>query len=231
MRTSIVIVVLMYACARGLLAGAPSDHLVRPYEDRDWGVPGYAAFLEKKLLTTPASYGRILVLPSGGSYGEYSLSLYQGSRAEGVKLTYVSASRSVWSYLSDKSSRQRPGVHEPWQDAPLRLNRSDATLPMAAGVALRSALAAMIRRTRGEWPGGTAIALDGSDIQFSLVESGRTMTGVMTAGLSGKNLSEMRELVGLLKTYCGTSRSHQASLATRIERKAKEIATRANTAN
>src|SRR4051812_24952521 len=207
MRACTVIVALVFSCAPALLANTPEDHLVRPYEDRDWGVPGYATFLEKKLFITPVSYGRILVLPSGGSFGEYSLSLYRSSRDEGVNLTYVSASRSVWSYLSDKSSRQRSGIHEPWEDAPLRFNRSDATLPMAAGIALRSALAAMIQTTRGKWPGGTAIVLDGYDIQFSVVEGGKTITGVMTAGLSGKNLSELRELVELLKTYCRISRS------------------------
>lgn len=229
MRAFIVIAAFECLGAQALLASASGDHLVRPYEDRDWGVRGYAAFLEKKLFVTPVSYGRILVLPSAGSIGEYSLSLYPSSRGEGVRLTYVRASRNVWSSLSEKSSPSRSsGVHEAWENAPLRFKRSDATLPMAAGAAVRAALAAMIRKTHGTWPGGTEITLDGSDLQFSLVERGRTMTGVITAGLTGRNVEELRKIVGLLKTYCEASPSQQASLASRIERKAREIATRAS---
>ncbi len=214
---------------RSLVADASEDHLVRPYEDRDWGVRGYASFLEKKLFITPATYGRILVLPSAGSLGEYSLSLYLSSRAGLVSVTYVRASRNVWSYLSDKSSpSSRQGVHEAWEDAPLRFTRSDATLPIAAAAPLRGALAAMLRRTHGKWPGGTRVIVDGYDVQFSLPAGGKIMAGVITAGLRGKNVSELQKIVEMLKTYCETSRSHQASLATQIERKAKQITVRAN---
>jgi len=225
----IFIAVVCLFGVRSIVARASEDHLVRPYEDRDWGVPGYASFLQKKLFLTRATYGRILVLPSAGSLGEYSLSLYVSSRAGLVSVTYVRASRNVWSYLSDKSSPSSgKGVHEAWEDAPLRFTRSDATLPIAAAAPLRGALAAMLRRTNGRWPGGTRVIVDGYDMQFSLTDGGKTMAGVITAGLSGKNVSELQKIVELLKTYCETSPSNQASLATQIERKAKQIAAHAN---
>ncbi len=213
---------------RSLLANAP-DHLVPPYEDRDWGVSDYAALLENKLFLTPATYGRVLVRPSAGSIGESSLSLHPSSHEGTVSVTYVRASRNVWYYLSyPPSPASRHSAHEAWEDAPLRFSRSDATLPASAGAALRAALAAMLRGTRGRYPGTTRVIVDGYDIQFSLVESGKTMRGVITAGLTGKNVSELEKVVDLLESFCQAPSARQASLATQIERKAKQIVARTN---
>jgi len=86
----------------------------------------------------------------------------------------------------------------------------------------------MLRGTRGRYPGTTRVIVDGYDIQFSLVESGKTMRGVITAGLTGKNVSELEKVVDLLESFCQAPSARQASLATQIERKAKQIVARTN---
>ncbi len=222
------IAVASLMAVRSLLAGAP-DHLVPPYEDRDSGVRGYASFLERHLFLTPATYGRVLVQLSPASFGEYSLSVYPNPQAGVVRVTLVRASRNVWSYLSDKKHGHAvPAVHEPWEVAPLRFHRSDATLSMSAGAALRAAFAAMLQDTRGRYPGYSGgVIVDGYDIEFSLAERGMMMRGVITANVSGKNVSELRKLVDLLERYCQAQSARQASLAGEIERKARLIATRA----
>lgn len=229
MRARTVAIVFVYSCTLHLVLASAPDHLVPPYQDQDWGIRGYGSFLEKKLFLTPADYGRILVLPSAGSIGEYSLSIYPSSRAGVVGITYVKASRNIWTYLSAKSSKATPPpVHEVWEVAPLRFNRIDATLSESAGGALRGALAAMIRGTRGQYPGTTRVIVDGYDIQFSVVESGKTITGVITAGLSGKNVSELHKLVDLLANYCQAPANRRDPLMNEIKRKATQVATGAN---
>jgi hypothetical protein len=224
----VVIAVASFIAVRSLLATAP-DHLVPPYEDRDWGVRGYASTLKKHLFLTPATYGRILVLPSAGSIGEYSLSIYPNPQGAVVRVTLVRASKNVWSDLSAKvASHAAPAVHEPWEVAPLRFHRSDATLSMSAGAALRAAFAAMLQHTRGRYPGYSGgVIVDGTDIEFSLAERGMTMRGVITPNVSGTNVSELRKLVDLLERYCQGQSARQASLAAEIERKARLIAAHA----
>src|SRR4051812_39711253 len=103
--------------ARSLCASTPGDHLVPPYSDRDWGVPGYNSLVEKKLFITPASYGRILVRPSMGSQGEYAFSLYRIGN-DSVQITYTKASRNIWSYLSAKrfAVSRSSFPREPWEN-------------------------------------------------------------------------------------------------------------------
>ena len=108
MNARMVVVAFVYSCAVcSLVARAPDDHLVRPYVDRDWGVRGYASLLEKKLFVTPAGYGRILVLPSAGSLGEYALSI-RGVIASGhcsamsiPSCVRIVAERKVYDYAKD----------------------------------------------------------------------------------------------------------------------------------
>jgi hypothetical protein len=225
----IIIAVACLGIAPSLVASAP-DHLVPPYEDRDWGLRGYASFVQKHLFLTPATYGRILVHPSPASIGEYSLSIYPSREPGLVHVTLVRASRNVWSYLSDKRHGVAvPPIHEPWEVAPLRFHRSDATLPMSAGAALRAVFAIMLHDTRGRYPGYSGgVIVDGYDIEFSLSGRDMTMRGVITANVSGKNVSELRKLVDLLESYCQAQSARQASLVGDIERKAKLIVTRAS---
>lgn len=226
---AVTIAVAVVAAVTSRLASA-EDHLVPPYEDRDWGLSGYASFLEKHLFVTPATYGRIRVQLSPTSFGEYSLSIYPSAAPSVVNITLVKASRNVWSYLTDKKhGTVVPPVHEAWEVAPLRFHRSDAVLPISVGAALRAALAAMLRETRGRYPGYSGgVIVDGYDIEFSLAEHGRTMRGVITANVSGTKVSALYKLVDLLEAYCESPPRRQAALAAEIENKAKSIASRAN---
>jgi hypothetical protein len=228
MRADTVIVAIVCFIAVSSLASA-EDHLVPPYKDSDWGLRGYALFLQKHLFLTPATYGRVLVHPSPASIGEYSLSIYPTREPGLVHVSLVRASRNVWSYLTDKKDGVTvPPVHEPWEVAPLRFHRSDATLPMSAGAALRAAFAAMLHGTRGRYPGYSGgVYVDGYDIEFSLTEGSATLRGVITPNVTGKNVSELRKLVDLLESYCQAQSGRRASLAGDIERKARSIATRA----
>jgi hypothetical protein len=87
----------------------------------------------------------------------------------------------------------------------------------------------MLHDTRGRYPGYSGgVIVDGYDTEFSLSERGRTMRGVITPNVSGKNVSELHKLVDLLESYCQAQSARQASLAGDIERKARLIATRAS---
>ena len=89
----------------------------------------------------------------------------------------------------------------------------------------------MLRGTRDRYPGTTRVIVDGYDIQFLLIEGGKTMRGAITAGLSGKNVSELAKVVDLLESLCRAPSARQATLASQIERKARQIAARAKKSN
>jgi hypothetical protein len=203
-----------------LFASTPGDHLVHPYQDKDWGERGYAALLEKNLFVSPATYGRVVVRPSMGSLGEYSFALYPIANHSSAQITYTKASRNIWSDLRDQHIPRGTYQREPWEDAPLRFSRSDVKLPLSTAVAFRAALREMLRHTSGDWIG---LGFDGTDIECSLAENGKIVTGVILAGLPGKNVSELRKLAYSLKTYCEAAEPQRAALAADIERRAKRF--------
>lgn len=219
----LAIAIFLQACAHSGRASASDDHLVQPYFDRDWGAPGYASLLQKKLFLTAADYGRVIVRPSPASIGEYAISVYSADSEKDAHITLTRAGRNLWyqrSYQREKTVSDDPYA----SSAPIKVTRIDATLPVSTALAIRAAWAEMLRGTAGKWPGrGDRIVLDGTDIEFALIEGGKKMTGVIAAGATGKNTLQLRKLSELLERYCTASPSQRSSIASEIETKAKHL--------
>jgi hypothetical protein len=219
----LAIAIFLQACINSGTAGASDDHLVQPYSDRDWGAPGYASSLQKKLVLTTADYGRVLVRPSPASIGEYVISVYSADSGKEAHITLTRAGRNLWyqhSYQKEKTVSDDPYA----SSAPIKVTRIDATLPVSTARAIRSAWAEMLRGTAGKWPGqGNRIVLDGTDIEFSLIDGGKKMTGVIAAGATGKNTLQLRKLSELLERYCTAPPSQRRSIASQMETKAKHL--------
>src|SRR5438874_8257191 len=61
----------------------------------------------------------------------------------------------------------------------------------------------MLRGARDRYASTTRVIVDGYDIQCLLIEGGKTMRGAITAGLSGKNVSELAKVVDCLRAFAG----------------------------
>lgn len=233
MRTGTLAVVGLALLVSGnsILGNTATDHLVHPYRDKDWGVAGYWSLLKKKLFLTPAKAGRILVSPSMGAFGEYTFAFDEDRDRSITVITYARASRNIWGTISDRElapSRDKSTLQD-WEKAPLRITRREIPLPSPTAAALRAAIAEMLRGTRDKWPGGELMAVDGTDFQFWLKKDGKTSTGVISPDMTGRNVSELRDLVGVLTKYCESLPERRSSVAQEIEKRAIRLSKRLET--
>ena len=201
--------------AHGVVAATSEDHLVPRFPDSSWGVPGYYALLQKKLFLTRADYGRVLLLQS--FTGECALAVYPS----GSNTAYVTCTKADEDLWQQRSSALYSVPKDPAADKrQIHITRVDAPLTISTAVAIRDALAAMLRHTAPYRAGGP-IVVDGTYIEFSLARADETVIGAVIPGMHSKNTSELAKIAYMLKTYCTTPSHQRIALAAQIETRAK----------
>jgi hypothetical protein len=221
-RLVLLALVALHACTHFSVATVADDHLVPVDPDRGAGVPDYGALLQKKLFVTPANYGRVLVLPSAASLGEYALSLYSTASKNVHNITYTKAARNLWYQRSLRGSLSLRDDPYSSQE-PIRITRIDAVLPPSTALAIRAAWTEALRGTAPHSRGGP-IVVDGADFEFSLVDRGKTATGVIMPGMrEGKSMSQLIAVTELLETYCKAGPNQRAHIALQIEKRANDL--------
>jgi hypothetical protein len=204
--------------ADSVVATTSEDHLVPRFPDSAWGVPGYYTLLQKKLFLTRADYGRVLLLQS--LTGECALAVYS-SGSNGAYVTCTKADEDLW---QQRSSALYAVPKNPAADKRrIHITRVDAPLAISTAVAIRDALAAMLRQTVPNRVGGP-IVVDGTYIEFSLAAADKTMIGAVIPGMHSKNTSELAKIAYMLKTYCTAPSDQRSALAAQIETRAKNLA-------
>jgi hypothetical protein len=214
MRARTVITSLLASLLASLPAGAAEDHLV-PREDRS-EAPNYYALLAKKLMVTPADYGRFLVLRSPASVGEDSVALWSsGAR---FQLTYTKASGNI--YYSAMSP------NDPEYRGPVTTSRVDAEIPASAAAAVRRAWTVMLQHIspRRQRLRPQQIIIHGEVYEFS-VGGGRTVVGAAIEGQTGTHTLELINIGRLLIDYSRATLPRRESIAREIERRATVLAT------
>jgi len=213
MRTRALITSLLTSLLASLPTSASEDHLV-PREDRS-EVPNYYGVLAKKLMVTPADYGRFLVLRSPASVGEDSVALW--SNGAGFQLTYTKASRNVYYSLMSPTDPEYRGA--------VRTSRIDAQISASAAAAVRRAWAGMLQHISPRREPLRQIIIHAEVYEFS-IGGRRAVVGAAIGGQTGRNASEMINIGRLLIDYSRATLPHRERLAREIERRATHLANR-----
>jgi len=217
MRARTLITTLLTSLLTSLSASASEDHLV-PREDRS-EVPNYYGVLAKKLMVTPADYGRFLVLRSPASVGEDSIALWSsGPRSQ---LTYTKASRNIYYSLMSPNDPEYRGT--------VTTSRFDAQISASAAAAVRRAWTGMLQHISPRREPLNQIIIHGEVYEFS-IGGRRAVVGAAIEGQTGRNASEMINIGRLLIDYSRASLQRRESLAREIERRATRLATRVEAA-
>lgn len=199
---------------RNGLAASNNDHLMPVDGILD---PAYYALLTRKLFLTPANFGRILDLPSGGSEIVFAIHSKQLGSSEQVFITCTRPDQELWFAGSDEQFRftKDPFVH---------VTRVDVLFPKSAAVAVSEGIKRVLAQRRPPTK-GNIVTVDGRAIEFSMEDQKRVGTrGILPPFARGKNGAALRRVTDLLRKYCEAKPAHQADLAKRIESEMNELA-------
>jgi hypothetical protein len=169
-------------------AAATDDHAFPM--DTNRVPPGYQALLARRLFSSSANYGRIVILPSG-FVGETALSIDSHGVDGSARLTCAQAARSLWDPVF---------FHHPDMKLNLRvrIERCNAFLPEKAAKSLANVIEYLVRRssakTAHEW-----VALDGTDFELISPSAGMALVTPLSRGA---RIRAFLRIVQLLQRFC-----------------------------
>jgi len=194
------LVVAFILCAT-VSAQSQTSHLV-PVKREAGGSGEYRRVIYKKLLVTPAQFGRMIYEP-GWADPEWAVSVYgvrATKRAEHpYKSYYVTVTRSrssIWNILEDQ---RRGDPHEA-----IRTSRKDAPISEELAYALQNAWRTMLSRTRAEEK--MYLFMDAPTVEFTL----GSQRGEITPPRKGLT-NEMYEIGVALAKLCDIPADQRAA--------------------
>jgi hypothetical protein len=183
--------------------------------------PDLRPIFDKKLLLTPANYGRMIRMHNGPDVGDSVVSVYCNQASGTDAQCYVSLTQSDANL--DHVRADHRADSDPFKKVrEVKVVRRDAPITVRVANGVRNALKALLP-LRGDHRIETVEGWGFSRIEFWLPVTGVIPNNGEAPREPGKKITVLIELGDLLGRYCEVAEAKRPAIAARIEGKTKLI--------